>query len=89
MPYRFAIAARSSDVGAVDVPIVLANDVMLTAGTILYWPATRPSELRTLATGLSGAPGSTIATLDTKTSSFFDHRDPEIVKALGQRKLDI
>ena len=30
-----------------------------------------------------------IATLDTKTSSFFDHRDPEIVKAFGQRKLDI
>jgi 2,5-diketo-D-gluconate reductase A len=30
-----------------------------------------------------------IATLDTKTTSFFDHRDPEIVKALGQRKLDI
>ena len=30
-----------------------------------------------------------IATLDTKTSSFFDHRDPEIVKSFGQRKLDI
>ena len=30
-----------------------------------------------------------IATLDTKTSSFFDHRDPEIVKAFGQRKLDV
>ena len=30
-----------------------------------------------------------IATLDTKTSSFFDHRDPEMVKALGQRRLDI
>ena len=30
-----------------------------------------------------------IATLDTKTSSFFDHRDPEIVKAFGQRKLDL
>lgn len=30
-----------------------------------------------------------IATLDTKTTSFFDHRDPEMVKALGQRKLDI
>ena len=29
-----------------------------------------------------------IATLDLKQSSFFDHRDPEIVKALGQRKLD-
>jgi 2,5-diketo-D-gluconate reductase A len=25
----------------------------------------------------------TIATLDTKTSSFFDHRDPEVVKRLG------
>ena len=27
-----------------------------------------------------------IATLDTKTSSFFDHRDPKIVKALGEAK---
>lgn len=27
-----------------------------------------------------------IAALDTKTSSFFDHRDPKIVKWLGQRK---
>ncbi len=31
----------------------------------------------------------TIATLDTKTSSFFDHRDPEIIKWMGNRKLDI
>ena len=30
-----------------------------------------------------------IATLDMKTSSFFDHRDPEIVKWMGTRKLDI
>ena len=30
-----------------------------------------------------------VATLDTKTSSFFDHRDPAMVKALGQRKLDL
>ena len=30
-----------------------------------------------------------IPTLDTKTSSFFDHRDPENVKWLGERKLDI
>jgi diketogulonate reductase-like aldo/keto reductase len=30
-----------------------------------------------------------IATLDTKTSSFFDHRDPEKVKWLGTRKLDV
>ena len=30
-----------------------------------------------------------IATLDTKTSSFFDHRDPEKVKWLGSRILDV
>ncbi len=30
-----------------------------------------------------------IATLDKGTSSFFDHRDPEIVKWLGNRKLDL
>jgi 2,5-diketo-D-gluconate reductase A len=27
-----------------------------------------------------------IATLDTRTSSFFDHRDPEVVKRLGEAK---
>jgi len=30
-----------------------------------------------------------IALLDTKKSMFFDHRDPEMVKWLGTRKLDI
>ena len=30
----------------------------------------------------------TIGTLDQKTSSFFDHRDPEKVKWLGTRKLE-
>ena len=30
-----------------------------------------------------------IATLDTKTSRFFDHRNPEMVKWLGSRKLDV
>jgi diketogulonate reductase-like aldo/keto reductase len=30
-----------------------------------------------------------IATLDMKTSSFFDHRDPEIIKWMGSRKLDL
>jgi diketogulonate reductase-like aldo/keto reductase len=29
-----------------------------------------------------------IGTLDTKTSSFFDHRDPAMVKWLGERKLN-
>ncbi len=30
-----------------------------------------------------------IAALDTITSSFFDHRNPEMVKWLGNRKLDV
>ena len=30
-----------------------------------------------------------VTTLDTKTSSFFDHRDPEMVKWLGNRKLNV
>ncbi len=30
-----------------------------------------------------------IKTLDMKKSSFFDHRDPEIIKWMGSRKLDI
>lgn len=30
-----------------------------------------------------------IIALDMRVSSFFDHRDPEIVKWLGNRKLDI
>ena len=30
-----------------------------------------------------------ISTMDTKTSSFFDHRNPEMVKWLGKRKLDV
>ena len=30
-----------------------------------------------------------IAALDTKTSSFFDHRDPQMVKWLGEREMDV
>ena len=30
-----------------------------------------------------------IANLDSKRSSFFDHRDPQMVKWLGERKLDV
>lgn len=30
-----------------------------------------------------------ITTLDTQTSSFFDHRVPAMVKWLGERKLDV
>jgi len=38
---------------------------------------------------LSGEDMEAIASLDTKTSSFFDHRDPEIIKWMGARKLDL
>ena len=38
---------------------------------------------------LSPADMEAIKALDTKASSFFDHRDPAMVKWLGERKLDI
>ena len=38
---------------------------------------------------LSAAEMETIQTMDTKKSSFFDHRDPSMVKFLGERKLDV
>jgi len=38
---------------------------------------------------LSAEDMATITTLDTKTSSFFDHRDPAKVKWLGERKPDV
>jgi 2,5-diketo-D-gluconate reductase A len=38
---------------------------------------------------LSAADMEAIKTLDTKTSSFFDHRDPAMVQWLGERKLAI
>jgi diketogulonate reductase-like aldo/keto reductase len=38
---------------------------------------------------LSAEDMAAITTLDTKTSSFFDHRDPEMVKWLGTRELDV
>jgi 2,5-diketo-D-gluconate reductase A len=38
---------------------------------------------------LSAEDMAAITTLDTKTSSFFDHRNPEMVKWLGNRKLKV
>jgi diketogulonate reductase-like aldo/keto reductase len=38
---------------------------------------------------LSGENMEAIKTLDTKTSSFFDHRNPAMVKWLGERKIDV
>jgi len=38
---------------------------------------------------LSAEDMAAITTLDTKTSCFFDHRNPDMVKWLGNRKLDV
>lgn len=38
---------------------------------------------------LSAEDMTAITTLDMKASSFFDHRDPEIIKWMGSRKLDL
>jgi len=38
---------------------------------------------------LSGEDMEAIKSLDTNASSFFDHRDPKMVKWLGERKLDV
>jgi 2,5-diketo-D-gluconate reductase A len=38
---------------------------------------------------LSAEDMAAIPSVDTKTSSFFDHRNPEMVKWLGNRKLDV
>ncbi len=38
---------------------------------------------------LSAEDMAAMTTLDTKTSSFFDHRNPEMVKWLGNRKLNV
>lgn len=38
---------------------------------------------------LSNEDMGSIASLDTKASMFFDHRDPEVVRWLSSRKLDI
>jgi diketogulonate reductase-like aldo/keto reductase len=38
---------------------------------------------------LSAEDMAAIAALDTQTSSFFDHRDPKMVKWLGERKMDV
>jgi RHS repeat-associated protein len=47
------------------VPIELAQDVTLASGTVKYAPTSNPTAVQTLATGVSGGPGSLLATFDT------------------------
>lgn len=64
----------------------------LTQRGIIAIPKTVSTErmtenLNSLDFELSEADMETIKTMDLKTSSFFDHRDPAMVKWLGERKL--
>jgi RHS repeat-associated protein len=47
------------------VPITVGAGLTLTSGTVTYWPMSAPDQVHTLATGVAGGPGATIATLDT------------------------
>jgi YD repeat-containing protein len=47
------------------VPITVGAGVTLTQATVEYWPASDPAAVTTLATGVQGGPGATLATLDT------------------------
>src|SRR5436190_12508968 len=47
------------------VPIVLSNTVTLTTGTVSYYSPATPADVHLLAANVSGAPGATLATLDT------------------------
>jgi RHS repeat-associated protein len=47
------------------IPITVGAGVTLTQATVEYWPASNPAAVTTLATGVQGGPGATLATLDT------------------------
>lgn len=47
------------------IPITVGAGVTLTDATVEYWPASNPAAVTTLASGVGGGPGTTLATLDT------------------------
>lgn len=49
------------------VPITVGADVTLTTAKVEYWPASNPAAVTTLAEGVQGGPGTTLATIDTTT----------------------
>jgi RHS repeat-associated protein len=49
------------------VPITVGTGLTLTNAKVEYWPASNPAGVTTLAAGVQGGPGATLATLDTTT----------------------
>jgi RHS repeat-associated protein len=49
------------------VPITVGAGLTLTNVKVEYWPASNPAGVTTLAEGVQGGPGTTLATLDTTT----------------------
>ena len=49
------------------VPITLGQNITFSTGTVAYWPASNPQAVTTLASGVTGIGGTTLATLDTTT----------------------
>ncbi|MBV6390993.1 MAG: hypothetical protein KPEEDBHJ_00197 [Anaerolineales bacterium] len=66
VPGWIASPVNESSISGI-VPIILADNVTLQSGTIMYWPADDRTAVTTLANNLSGTGGSTLASLDTTT----------------------
>ncbi|HEX6284928.1 MAG TPA: Ig-like domain-containing protein, partial [Pyrinomonadaceae bacterium] len=47
------------------VPITVGANVTLTDATVEYWPAANPAAVTTVATGVSGGPGTVLGSIDT------------------------
>jgi hypothetical protein len=76
---------KKADIHEVSVNIIGATAILLNRITLLAVVGGN----NVLDFELSADDMAAIATLDTKTSSFFDHRNPEMVKWLGTRKLEV
>ena len=74
------------------VPVVLAPGVTLTSGTLLLLAGVDAVDLHTLASGLSGGPGTTLATFDTTmlaNGSYILHLDGHRATPACQKSSEI
>jgi YD repeat-containing protein len=58
---------QATVMGLVPVTVAAAAGVTVTSGTVSYWPIASPTDVHTIATGIHGGPGATVATFDTTT----------------------